>query len=746
MMCKKIFFTIRITLCLLLFFTHVVFTADAQVATTTTNSFSTDGWWKPAEPPFSPVVHDDGSITFRLKAPGAKKVNLHFDEWDISKWEMTNNGNGIWEVTIPPVLPRVYQYTYEVDGMHIVDFANPDVKAGTMVYGSIVEVNGDIPRYDEIQDVPHGEVHILTYKSSTLGKLRSMYVYVPAQYERQNNRTFPVLYLRHGGGDSEGSWVKDGRAAIILDNLISEGKAEPMLVVMSNGFTDGTWAGGSSVEGMGILEEELLNDIIPVIEARYRVKKDNAGRAIAGLSMGGGQAFVIGMRNLDKFSAIGQFSSGLLSDNKFNYNEYIPNLPIDANDINDALSLLWISCGDKDSRYQGHIDFVNGLTNRSIEHQFHTSSYGHEWEFWRQQLRDFCQHLFVDQPIELSMVDPLATAETKALYANLYLISKQGGMFGHHDYPSYGIGWRGDKDRSDVKDLTGDHPAVYSLDMHRIDEVKINFVKEAYRRGGVSMLVWHQNNPLTEAPNAQYPIGTSWDNSKVVDQILTEGSAMNIKYKKILDNVAEALHAMKDDNGNPIPVIFRPLHEHTQSWNWWGSTATTEAEFIAFWRFIVHYLRDIKNVHNVIYSISPQMDEVYNNPESRLLFRWPGNDYVDFLGMDCYHGRNVKAFYSNLKAMHNLSTYLGKPVGVTETGLENNHSTDYWTSDVLKPLKKYPVSMVVAWRNEKPSHAYGPYPGDASADDFIQFYNDDFTLFESDLPDLYKMPEGVTVK
>ena len=140
------------------------------------------------------------------------------------------------------------------------------------------------------------------------------------------------------------------------------------------------------------------------------------------------------------------------------------------------------------------------------------------------------------------------------------------------------------------------------------------------------------------------------------------------------------------------------------------------------------------------------MDEVYDNPESRLLFRWPGNDYVDFLGMDCYHGRNVKAFYSNLKAMHNLSTYLGKPVGVTETGLENNHSTDYWTSDVLKPLKKYPVSMVVAWRNEKPSHAYGPYPGDASADDFIQFYNDDFTLFESDLPDLYKMPEGVTVK
>lgn len=743
MMRKKIYFTGKLVLCLLLFFNLVPFSTYAQDSK---NTFSTEGWWKPAEPPFSPVVHDDGSITFRLKAPGAKKVVVSFDEWDVSKWEMKNDGKGTWEVTTTPVSPRVYQYTFEVDGIQSIDLANPEVKVGTMVYGSIVEVHGKTPRYDEIRDVPHGEVHILSYKSTPLQKLRSMYVYVPAQYERQQNRNFPVLYLRHGGGDSESSWVKDGRTAIILDNLIAEGKAVPMFVVMSNGFTDGTWAGGSTVKGMKVLEEELLKDIIPAIESRYRVKKDKSGRAIAGLSMGGGQAYVIGMRNLDTFSAIGQFSSGLLSDNKFDYSEYIPNLPSDGKEINDALSLLWISCGEKDSRYQGHLDFVNNLKQKSIVHEFNSSPYGHEWEFWRQQLRDFSQQLFKDQPIELSMVDPLATPETKALYANLFLIPKKGSMFGHHDYPSYGVGWRGDKDRSDVKDITGDHPAVYSLDMHRIDERKINFVKEAYKRGGVSMLVWHQNNPLTEKPGVEYPIGTSWDNTKVVDQILTEGSEMNTKYKKILDDVAEALHAMKDDNGKPIPVIFRPLHEHTQKWNWWGSTATTDAEFISFWRFIVHYLRDIKNVHNVIYAISPQMDEVYDNPESRLLFRWPGNDYVDFLGMDCYHGRNTKAFYSNLKAIHNLSTYLGKPVGVTETGLENNHTSDYWTSSVLNPLKEYPVSMVVAWRNEKTSHAYGPYPADASADDFKQFYTDDFTLFERDLPTMYKMPEGVTVK
>ena len=273
--------------------------------------------------------------------------------------------------------------------------------------------------------------------------------------------------------------------------------------------------------------------------------------------MGGGQAFVMGLRNMNKFSYIGEFSSGILSDSKFDYQKYMPDVT-NPEDINNNLKLLWISCGTKDSRYQGHLNLSEVLKQFGIKHVFHESAYGHEWEFWRQQLRDFAQNIFKNRPMELTMVDPLATPETKALYANLWMISQRGVMFGHHDYPSYGIGWRGDADRSDVKDLTGDHPAVYSLDMHRIDQTKINHIKEAYKRGGLSMLVWHQNNPLTEKPGAEYPVGTSWDNTKVVDQILTEGSEMNIKYKKILDGVADALHAMKDDEtGKPIPVIDR---------------------------------------------------------------------------------------------------------------------------------------------------------------------------------------------
>jgi mannan endo-1,4-beta-mannosidase len=240
------------------------------------------------------------------------------------------------------------------------------------------------------------------------------------------------------------------------------------------------------------------------------------------------------------------------------------------------------------------------------------------------------------------------------LYANLWLIHERGAMFGHHDFPSYGIGWRGDKGRSDVKDVVGDHPAVYSLDMHGINERKIEFVKEVYRAGGISMLVWHQNNPLTEGQGG-YPVGTAWDNTKVVDQILKEGSAMNVKFKKRLDDVAAALKAMVDDEGEPIPVIFRPLHEHTQVWNWWGKQATTQEEFVAFWQFIIKYLRDEKGVHNVIYAISPQMDEVYDDAVGRLLFRWPGDEWVDFVGMDCYHGRHRAAFVANVKALDEVA-------------------------------------------------------------------------------------------
>lgn len=358
------------------------------------NPFSTEGWWKPAEPPFSPAVHDDASITFRLRAPRAHEVTLLLGEWEVSEIPMQRNGNGVWSVTVGPLEPCVYQYIFRIDGFETIDPENPAVKAGTTVYGSVVEIPGaENRRFDEAYR-PGGEIHTLNYRSTPLGHMRTLRVYVPEAAVRHPRQKFPVLYLRHGGGDNENSWVTDGRAATILDNLIAENKAVPMYVVMTNGLTDGSWAGGSTPEGIATLEKELLEDVIPLVERRYRVHTDKRHRAIAGLSMGGGQAYVIGLRNLDRFCAIGQFSAGILSDGQFDYERYVPGVIGEPQRINRKLELLWISCGTKDPRYQGHLDTVDDLRRRGVHYEFHEGPWGHEWQFWRLQLHDFAQRIF----------------------------------------------------------------------------------------------------------------------------------------------------------------------------------------------------------------------------------------------------------------------------------------------------------------------------------------------------------------
>lgn len=372
----------------------------ASFATAQVNTFSTEGWWKPAEPAFSPVVNSDRSITFRLKAPSARSVLLLFDEWSVKEYSMSRDSVGVWSVTIPPVNPQVYQYKFKVDGFETIDPVNPIIKAGTTVYGSVVEVSGDrSPRFDEMSQTPMGEVHNIKYYSPILGRWRAMNVYVPAAAIENPESKYPVLYLRHGGGDSEDSWVKDGKAAVILDNLIAGGDAIPMYVVMTNGLIDGSWAGGSTPEGITVLERELMDCVIPFIEKRYNVFPDKKHRAIAGLSMGGGQAYVIGLRNLEKFCAIGEFSAGILSDDKFDYDRYIPGILDNPEKINQEIELLWISCGIKDTRYQGHLNFVKELDGHGIKYEFYSGPWGHEWQFWRLQLHDFAKKLWSSEQI-----------------------------------------------------------------------------------------------------------------------------------------------------------------------------------------------------------------------------------------------------------------------------------------------------------------------------------------------------------
>jgi enterochelin esterase family protein len=303
---------------------------------------------------------------------------------------------GTWEIQIEPAAPGIYSYQFAIDGVNVIDPANPVLKSGTEVYGSIVEVPGIArPRFDEVQNVPHGVLHHIRYHSSALKQLRGMVVFLPAEYSRQTAQKYPVLYLRHGGGDNETSWTQAaGRAEVILENLIAAGKAKPMIIVMTNGLIDGTWAGGSSKEGVELLEQELLKDVIPYVEKNYRVRAEKAARAIAGLSMGGGQAYIIGLKNLDKFNYIGEFSSGLLSDAKFDINERVPGVFDKPENINNRLKLLWVACGKDDPRYSGHLAMVYALKEKQIRFESHETKGGHEWRFWREQLLDFMQRLF----------------------------------------------------------------------------------------------------------------------------------------------------------------------------------------------------------------------------------------------------------------------------------------------------------------------------------------------------------------
>lgn len=357
--------------------------------------------------------------------------------------------------------------------------------------------------------------------------------------------------------------------------------------------------------------------------------------------------------------------------------------------------------------------------------------------------------------MSLSIVDKNATAETKALYANLWHIATKGFMFGHHDDLWYGRYWYNKQGESDTKAVCGDYPAVFSVDMGPIMDNRYNdaenairrrVIIEAYDRGEVITMCCHLNNPHTG--------GDSWDNKSndVVKSILTEGHATRTKYLQWLDRCADFANNLKGTDGKLIPIIFRPYHEHTQTWSWWGSKCTTEDEFIRFWRFTIEYLRDTKGVHNFIYAISPQMDEVYQDARARLTFRWPGDDYVDFLGMDCYHYSWKQAFKSNLDAMSKLSLEKNKPCGVTETGPEGFDWKDYWTDHILACAINQRVSMIVMWRNkyvgnnESDRHFYSVYPGHPSENDFRTMHASEITYFSNDLPDMYTMPQGYEVK
>ena len=366
------------------------------------------------------------------------------------------------------------------------------------------------------------------------------------------------------------------------------------------------------------------------------------------------------------------------------------------------------------------------------------------------------------QTVTLKIVDKDATKETKALFANLWKIADKGWMFGHHDDLWYGRYWYDQAGNSDTKAVCGDYPGVFSVDFAEImddrhnnseNAIRRRVILEARERGEVILACMHLNNPKTGGSSWLEYEGDKEAAKKAVSEILTDGTATRARFLGWLDRCADFALNLKDARGNLIPVIFRPFHEHTQSWSWWGTACASDSQFIALWQFTIRYLRDTKGVHNFLYAVSPQMDANYGNgTKDRLLFRWPGDEWVDFIGMDCYHGTNDNAFQSNLAALEEVSLAKQKPCGVTEDGKESFTENDFWSRHVLGPVGDRRISMVTMWRNkyvgnnESDKHYYSVYPGHPSEDDFRKMYNDARSLFSRDLPDMYALPQGYEIK
>lgn len=341
-------------------------------------------------------------------------------------------------------------------------------------------------------------------------------------------------------------------------------------------------------------------------------------------------------------------------------------------------------------------------------------------------------------------IDKDATRETAALYRHLKSLPSKGFLFGHQDDLAYGVGWKYLPGRSDIKDVTGDYPAVYGWELGRLeldhavnlDSVPFDkmqqFIRDGYERGGIITISWHLNNPLTG--------GTAWQPASGTVASILPGGEKNALYKSWLDKVAAFMLALKGRHGEYIPVIFRIFHELNGSWFWWGGKNCTPDELKQLWQFTVRYLRDEKHVHNLLYAYNTDR---FASAEA-WLERYPGDEFVDIAGFDIYQANNistnedfVKEFGRMLALLDTIAAQHNKVPAVTEFGYNGLPDDNWWTGTFNAAMKGHKIAYVMAWRNagNKPdgSHEfYVPYKGQRSAANFTQFYDDPQTLFQKD--------------
>jgi enterochelin esterase-like enzyme len=353
----------------------------------------------------SPVV-TDGKVTFRLRAADANAVTVSGDFGpDVT---LSRDTEGVWNATVGPLKPEVYVYYFTVDGVRLPDPANPQVKIGyvSSTTTSIVNVPGDAPAFYDVQDVPTGEIRTLLYKSRSNKVARELNVYLPPGYDADPRQRYPVLYLLHGFANDHHSWHRYGRANEILDNLLAKKAIRPFIVVMPLGY------GGASVngDGMGVrpanagafgsdfalYERDILEDVIPLIDGKYRTLANRENRAIIGFSMGGMQAGRFGLGHLDTFSYVGIMSAGLMGNPASAATGPDPIAPLAANlaAANKQLKLLWIACGVEDTAMAGARSTHEALQKAGIQHVFLETDGAHHWRVWRRYLRDVAPLLF----------------------------------------------------------------------------------------------------------------------------------------------------------------------------------------------------------------------------------------------------------------------------------------------------------------------------------------------------------------
>jgi enterochelin esterase family protein len=344
----------------------------------------------PPAPLVSPEIQTGRRVTFRLRAPQAKEVALR-GQWAKDPVPLARGEEGVWSVALEAVPAGVWEYSFAADGLNLLDSLNPAFKPQREPQKSILHVPSTPPAPWDWQDLPHGTVHQHGYASQALGRARECLVYTPPGYEREAGKKYPLLVLQHGSGDNHQTWIAHGKAHWILDHLIAERKAVPMVVLMLDGHPLGMVPRGGDARRRQATEafrRELFEDALPLVEASYRVEKDPALRAIAGLSMGGGQSLSIGLGNLDRFAWVGAFSAGPPSA------EALQAFLADAATANARLSLLWIACGKDDFLLQRNEEFTAALKEKGIRHDWLLTEGDHSWPVWRRYLADFAPRLF----------------------------------------------------------------------------------------------------------------------------------------------------------------------------------------------------------------------------------------------------------------------------------------------------------------------------------------------------------------